>query len=310
MLLLRQWQESNDSYSCGFGFYILFFAFSITFIAGFMDWSPTGANQNQDFILSLFILTIIDCPENRYIDKLQATNNQWMLPVGYLANLWSFLLFNHHESHIEGSPKQKQNYFYLSILLMFITTQKSSSAKKRSPQTLLPLFKPKVLPVLGMVSPQQPSDNPHQTQFDSDSQKFLINSGASVHMWAQRKNFISYCVLTNNEQERDQVLGVCDTMIKPLGISSVKVLVKDDQSDIHTLHLNEVHHIPSLPINTFVPQVFVQQRQQEGDINATCTILAQAMTLQWTSAKEQIVEKCIPLNKSNIGFCLSASGYK
>ena len=161
-----------------------------------------------------------------------------------------------------------------------------------------------------MASPQHPSDNPHQIQFDSDSQKFLINSGASVHMWAQQKDFISYHILTNDEQERDQVLGVSATMIQPLGIGSVKVLVEDDQSDVHILHLHEVHHIPSLPINIFVPQVFVQQRQQEGDINATCTILVQAMTLQWTSTKEQIVHKYVPLNKSNIGICFSTSGYK
>ena len=90
-------------------------------------------------------------------------------------------------------------------------------------------------------------------------------------MWAQHRDFISYRVLTNDEQEMDQVLWVSGTMIKPLGIGSVKVLVEDDQSDIHTFHLHEVHlhevdHIPSLPINIFVPQVFVQQRQQDGDI--------------------------------------------
>ena len=54
-----------------------------------------------------------------------------------------------------------------------------------------------------MVSPQHTSENPHQIQFYSDSQKFLIDSGASVHMWAQHKDFISYHVLTNDEQERD-----------------------------------------------------------------------------------------------------------
>ena len=129
-----------------------------------------------------------------------------------------------------------------------------------------------------MASAQQPSDNPHQIQFDADSQKFLINSGASVHMWAQCKDFISYYILTNDEQERDQVLGVSSTMIKPFGIGSVKVLVEDDQSDVHILHLDEVCHIPSLSINIFVPQVFVQQRQQERDIHAICTILEQAMT--------------------------------
>ena len=109
-----------------------------------------------------------------------------------------------------------------------MTTQKSAAARKRSPQAMLPLFKPAFLPVLGMASPQHSSDNPHQIQFDSDSQKFLINSGASIHMWARCKDFVSYHILTKDKQERDQVLGISGTMIKPLGIRSVKVLVEDD----------------------------------------------------------------------------------
>ena len=161
-----------------------------------------------------------------------------------------------------------------------MTTQKSAAARTRSLQTMLPLFKPDLLLVLGMASPQHPSNNPHQIQFDSDSQKFLINSGASIHMWAWHKDFVSYHVLTKDEQERGQVFGISGTMMKPLGIGSVQVLVEDDQSNVDTLHLHEVHHLPSLPINIFVPQVFIQQRQQEGDINTTCTILVQAMTLQ------------------------------
>ena len=56
------------------------------------------------------------------------------------------------------------------------------------------------------------------------------------------------------------------------------MLVEDDQSDVHILHLHEVCHIPSLSINILVPQVFIEQRQQEGNIHAICTILAQAMT--------------------------------
>ena len=172
-----------------------------------------------------------------------------MLPVGYLASSWSFLLSDHHGS----IPKTGTQTIFICPIHMFMTAQKSAAARTRSLQTMLPLFKPALLPVLGMTSPQHSSDNPHQIQFDSNSQKFLIDSGASVHMWAQCKDFISYHILTKDKQERDQVLGVSSTMIKPLGIRSVKVLVEDDQSNVHTLHLHEVPHLPSLPINIFVP---------------------------------------------------------
>ena len=87
-------------------------------------------------------------------------------------------------------------------------------------------------------------------------------------MWAQCKDFISYYILTNDEQERDRVLGVSCTMIKPLGIGSVKVLVEDDQSDAHILHLHEVCHIPSLSINIFVPYTGSLMALQTGCLRA------------------------------------------
>ena len=54
---------------------VLVCAFCITITTGCMDWSPTGTDQKQDFILSFFFLTIIDCPENENTDKQQATDN-------------------------------------------------------------------------------------------------------------------------------------------------------------------------------------------------------------------------------------------
>ena len=166
---------------------------------------------------------------------------------------------------------QKQKLFLFVQSSPVHNYPKVISCKEKVTANIVTSFKPNVLPVLCMAPPQHPSDNPHQIQFNSDSQKILIDSGASVHLWAHHKDLVSYHVHTKDEQERDQVLGVSSTMIRPLGISSVKVLVEDDQSDVHTLHLHEVHHIPSLPINIFVPQVFVQQRQQEEQLTPNTT---------------------------------------
>ena len=49
---------------------------SFTINTGCMGWLPTGADQNQDFILSLFSLTIIVHPKKGDTDNQQATNNQ------------------------------------------------------------------------------------------------------------------------------------------------------------------------------------------------------------------------------------------
>ena len=55
-------------------------------------------------------------PRNKNTDKRQATNNQWMLPVGYLTNLWYFQLSNHHKSHIGMSLKTKIKTIFLCLI--------------------------------------------------------------------------------------------------------------------------------------------------------------------------------------------------
>ena len=57
---------------------------------------------------------------------------------------------------------------------------------------------------------------PHQIKFDTDSQKVLIDSGASAHLWNRRKDFIYYRSLFPQERKNDQVLGVSGEAITPL----------------------------------------------------------------------------------------------
>ena len=49
---------------------------------------------------------------------------------------------------------------------------------------------------------------PRQIKFDTDSQKFLIDSGASAHLWNRRKDFIYYRPFSPQGRKNDQVLGV------------------------------------------------------------------------------------------------------
>ena len=98
--------------------------------------------------------------------------------------------------------------------------------------------------------------------------------------------------------------------IVPQAIGSIRLRIEDDLNDIHTIHLHDVRYLTEAPINSFVPQVFSQQRQAEGDSKASCSISADSISLQGTGENGQQGNKYIPLNKSNIGICFTASGYK
>ena len=98
--------------------------------------------------------------------------------------------------------------------------------------------------------------------------------------------------------------------VAPQGIGSIQLRIKDDLNDIHTIHLHDFQYLPEAPINIFVPQVFSQQRQAKGDSKARCSISADSISLQWTGVNGKQANKYVPLNKSNVGICFTASGYK
>ena len=206
-------------------------------------------------------------------------------------------------------------FFALPGVDWCVTTVNSSLTRRRVPKALLPFFCPTKPPISELSNPcmasVQASDHaPHQIKFDTDSQKFLIDSGASAHIWNRHKDFISYRVLSPQERRNDQVLGVSGEAVAPQGIGSIRLHIEDDLNDIHTIHIHDVRYLLEAPINIFVLQVFSQQRQAEGDSNASCSISADSITLQWTSENGKQANKYIPLNKSNVGICFTASGYK
>ena len=108
---------------------------------------------------------------------------------------------------------QNPKIFVLPGVDWCVTTINSSLTRRHVPKALLPFFCPTKPPISElsnpcMVSVQASDHAPHQTKFDTDSQKFLIDSGASAHIWNRRKDFISYRVLSPKERKNDQVLGV------------------------------------------------------------------------------------------------------
>ena len=210
---------------------------------------------------------------------------------------------------------QNPKFFVLPGVDWCVTTINSSLTCRQVPKALLPFFCPTKPPISELSNPcmasMQASDHaPHQIKFDMDSQKFLIDSGASAHIWNRCKDFVSYRVLSSQERKNDQVLGVSGETVAPQGIGLIRLRIEDDLNDIHTIHLHDVRYLPEAPINIFVLQVFSQQRQAEGDSNASCSISADSITLQWTGENGKQANKYVPLNKSNVGICFTASGYK
>ena len=206
-------------------------------------------------------------------------------------------------------------FFILPEVDWCITTVDSSLTRRRVPKSLLPFFCPTKPPISNLTKPCMASVRdspraPHHIKFDTDSQKFLIDSGASAHLWNRCKDFIYYRSLSPQERKNDQVLGVSGEAVAPQGIGSIRLRIEDDLNDIHTIHLHDVRYLPEAPINIFVPQVFSQQRQAEGDSKASCSISADSVSLQWTGENGKEANKYVPLNKSSVGICFTASGYK
>ena len=196
-----------------------------------------------------------------------------------------------------------------------ITTINSSLTRRRVPKSLLPFFCTTKLPISEFTNPCMASMKdspraPHQIKFDTDSQKFLIDSGTSAHLQNRHKDFIYYHSLSPQERKNDQVLGVSGEAVAPRDIRSIRLRIEDELNDIHTIHLHDVQYLLEAPINIFVPQVFSQQCQAEGDSKASCSISANSISLQWTGENGKQTNKYVPLNKSNVGICFMASGYK
>ena len=105
-------------------------------------------------------------------------------------------------------------------------------------------------------------------------------------------------------------LGVSWQAVAPQGIGSVRLRIEDGLNGVHTIHLHDVWYLLEAPINIFVPHVFSQQCQSEGDSKASCSISTNAISLQWTGENGNIAHKYVPLNKSNVVICFTASGYK
>ena len=119
--------------------------------------------------------------------------------------------------------------------------------------------KPPISPPQAMTSVTQGAlQAPQQAILDLDSYQFLIDSGASTHMWNRRKDFILHHPLNKEEQTCDQVLRVSSTAILPMGIGTIQIKVDDDLNNAHMWLLHDARHLPNAPLIIFVPWELIQ----------------------------------------------------
>ena len=79
-------------------------------------------------------------------------------------------------------------FFFLQGVDWCVTTVNSLLTRRRIPKSLLPFFCPMKSPISEptnpcMTSMEDSPSAPCQIKFNSDSQKFLIDSGSSTHLW-------------------------------------------------------------------------------------------------------------------------------
>ena len=70
-----------------------------------------------------------------------------------------------------------------------------------------------------------------------------------MHMWNQRKDFLTYKQFSKEDQKKEQVLGISGDMIQPLGVGTIHVQIEDDLNAKHMIELHDVMHMPDAPIN-------------------------------------------------------------
>ena len=179
--------------------------------------------------------------------------------------------------------KSSPSFFVINGLDCCITMVNSNLTRGRTPKALRSFLWPTKPPISKMAMnsvKDRARETPLQPVFNTDAHKFLIDSGASTHLWKRHQDFSSYPRLSHEDQEQDKVQGVNGKTIKPIRMGTVLLKIKDDLNHVHALEIQDVRHMPEIPLNIFVPQAFIQQCQSEGDSVASCSINATGITLK------------------------------
>ena len=142
--------------------------------------------------------------------------------------------------------KSSPSFFVINGLDCCITTINSNLTWGRMPKALCSFLWPTKPPIskMAMISVKDLAhETPLQPVFDTNARKFLIDSGASTHLWNPCQDLSSYHRLSREEQEQDKVLGVNGKTIKPIRMGTVLLKIEDDLNHVHALEIQDVRHM-------------------------------------------------------------------
>ena len=206
-------------------------------------------------------------------------------------------------------------FFFLPAVDWCVTTVNSSLTRRHVPNSLLPFFCPTKPPIseltnLCMTSMQDSLSAPRQIKFDTDSQKFLIDSGASAHLWNRRKDFIYYRSLSPQERKNNQVLGVSGEAVSPQGIGSIWLRMRmTSTTSTQSISMTSGTYQKPQSTSSF-RRCSPNNAKPRETPKQVVPSQPDSIFLQWTSENGKQANKYVPLNKSNVGICFTASGYK
>ena len=101
-------------------------------------------------------------------------------------------------------------------------------------------------------------------QFDSDMVKLVLDTGASVTLTPNRNDFCTY----HRTEGKVKGLGT----MKIVGTGTVKYTVRNINGQPVTLVIDNVYHVPGLPIRLLSPQQLIRQYKRKYDLPAECVI--------------------------------------
>jgi hypothetical protein len=96
-------------------------------------------------------------------------------------------------------------------------------------------------------------------QFDSDTERICIDTGASACLSTRRDNFISLRDLDNIK-----INGIASGL-KVAGIGVLRWSIRDDNNTEIDLYIKDALYVPDAPMGLLCPQQIAQQTKLKGD---------------------------------------------
>jgi len=131
------------------------------------------------------------------------------------------------------------------------------------------------------TSSSQVRQNAHEATFDSDSEKWLVDTGSTHNISTSQAHFdtSTYTALPPNQVGANGVGGSSPAV----GSGAISFDIHCDDGLRHTIHQPGAYHVPAAPLNMFDPMTWAKHRRQAlGDYNCGVDVQAFKTIMYWT----------------------------